>query len=110
MTRPQAPPPAASRPGAALPEPHTQPAADVARHLGVSPADGLAADEVAVRLAHSGHNRLPEAAPRPAWQRLLDQFRDFMILVLLGAAVLSGLIGDLADTVVILIIVVLNAA
>ena len=91
-------------------EPHVHPAAEVALHLGVSPSDGLAADEVATRLARDGHNRLPEAAPRPVWQRVLDQFRDFMILVLLGAAVLSGLIGDLADTLVILIIVVLNAA
>jgi magnesium-transporting ATPase (P-type) len=110
MTRPLAPPAAEEPPTVALHEPHTQPAADVAHHLGVSPADGLAADEVATRLARDGHNRLPEAAPRSMWQRVLDQFRDFMILVLLGAAVLSGLIGDLADTLVILIIVVLNAA
>jgi magnesium-transporting ATPase (P-type) len=110
MTRPLAPPAAEEPPTVALHEPHTQPAADVAHHLGVSPADGLAADEVATRLARDGHNRLPEAAPRSMWQRVLDQFRDFMILVLLAAAVLSGLIGDLADTVVILIIVVLNAA
>jgi Ca2+-transporting ATPase len=71
---------------------------------------GLAADEVASRLSHHGPNRLPEPAPRPLWQRLLDPFRDVMIGVLLAAAVLSGLIGDLTDTVVILLIVVLNAA
>ena len=41
---------------------------------------------------------------------MLDQLSDFMILVLLAAAVLSGLIGDLADTLVIVLIVVLNAA
>ena len=104
------PPTAKAPPPAPLREPHAHPAADVAHHLGVSPADGLAADEVTTRLACNGHNRLPAAAPRPVWQRVLDQFRDFMILVLLGAAVLSGLIGDLADTLVILIIVVLNAA
>jgi len=108
MNRPL--PPTSAPPALALHEPHTHPAAEVAHHLGVSPADGLAADEVATRLARDGHNRLPEAAPRALWQRVLDQFRDFMILVLLGAAVLSGLIGDLADTLVILIIVVLNAA
>ena len=105
-----APPTAGPLPPAPLREPHAHPAAEVAHHLGVSPADGLAADEVTTRLASNGHNRLPAAAPRPVWQRVLDQFRDFMILVLLGAAVLSGLIGDLADTLVILIIVVLNAA
>jgi Ca2+-transporting ATPase len=40
---------------------------------------------------------------------LLEQFTDFMIVVLLAAAVISGVIGDLTDTVVILVIVVLNA-
>ena len=71
---------------------------------------GLAADEVVIRQQRHGPNRLPEAPPRPAWQRLLDQLRNFMIVVLLAAAVLSGLIGDLAGTVVILLIVLLNAA
>ena len=89
---------------------HAREAPDVARHLGVQVDTGLAAHEVARRLSHHGPNRLPEPAPRPLWQRLLDPFRDFMILVLLAAALLSGLIGDLTDTVVILLIVGLNAA
>ena len=40
---------------------------------------------------------------------LLTQFKDVMILILLGAAIISGVIGDLTDTIVILIIVLLNA-
>ena len=91
-------------------EPHTRHADEVARDLGVNIDAGLAADEVSARQQRHGLNRLPEAAPRPAWRRLLDQFKDFMIIVLLAAAVLSGLIGDLADTLVILVIVLLNAA
>jgi len=39
----------------------------------------------------------------------LDQFKDFMILVLIGAAFISGLIGDVTDTIAIAVIVVLNA-
>ncbi len=88
---------------------HVHAADAVARRLGVVPNQGLSADEVDLRRQRHGPNRLPEAAPRRWWQRVLDQFRDFMILVLLAAAVVSGLIGDLTDTVVILIIVVLNA-
>ena len=91
-------------------EPHARRVAEVARDLGVNIDVGLAADEVSARQQLHGLNRLPEAAPRPAWRRLLDQFKDFMIVVLLAAAVLSGLIGDLADTLVILVIVLLNAA
>jgi P-type Ca2+ transporter type 2C len=91
-------------------DPHTRHAHEVAHELGVQPEAGLSSQDVeARRLAH-GPNRLPEAAPRPVWLRLLDQFRDFMILVLLAAAVVSGLIGDLTDTVVIVVIVLLNAA
>ena len=93
----------------APPAAHAREAHEVARHLGVQVEAGLAADEVAARLSRHGPNRLPEAAPRPLWQRLLDPFRDFMIVVLLAAAVVSGLIGDLTDTVVILLIVLLNA-
>jgi Ca2+-transporting ATPase len=91
-------------------EAHVHHSADLARHLGVSLDTGLAADEVVQRQQRHGPNRLPEASPRPAWRRMLDQFSDFMIVVLLAAAVLSGLIGDLADTLVIVLIVVLNAA
>ena len=91
-----------------LADAHTHHSADLARHLGVSIDAGLAADEVLERQRRHGPNRLPEAAPRAAWKRLLDQFSDFMILVLLAAAVLSGLIGDLADTLVIVLIVLLN--
>ncbi len=83
---------------------------EVARHLGVEVDAGLTADEVLVRRRRHGPNRLPEPPPRPAWKRLLDQFSDFMILVLLAAALLSGVIGDLTDTLVILLIVALNAA
>ncbi len=91
-------------------EAHMLPADEVARHLGVEVDAGLAADEVVVRRRRHGPNRLPEPPPRPAWKRLLDQFGDFMILVLLAAALLSGVIGDLTDTLVILLIVALNAA
>ncbi len=92
------------------PDPHARPAEEVARDLGVIPAQGLAADEVLARRARHGVNRLPQAAPRSWWARLLSPLADFMIGVLLVAALLSGLIGDLTDAVVIGIIVVLNAA
>ncbi len=110
MTPPAPPvPPAQALPFNAA-EAHAHPSADLARHLGVSFDTGLAADEVVQRQQRHGPNRLPEAPPRPAWKRLRDQFSDFMILVLLAEALLSGLIGDLADTLVIVLIVLLNAA
>ncbi len=61
------------------------------------------------RLDQHGPNRLREKPPRAAWLKFLDQFRDLLVIVLLGAAVLAGAIGDIKDTVVILMVVVFNA-
>jgi len=77
--------------------------------LTVVPAQGLSESEVAERLARVGENRLLEAAPRPLWLKFVDQFKNFLVIVLLFAAGLAWAIGDLKDAVVILIVVVFNA-
>ncbi len=82
---------------------------EAARHLGVDPATGLSADEVARRAEEHGPNRLAEPERRPAWRRLADQFANPLVLVLLGAAVLAGVVGDLKDAAVIAGVLVLNA-
>src|SRR3990172_9011598 len=88
---------------------HARPAAEVLGALAVDPVQGLTAAEAATRLAQHGPNALIEGRRRGPVRMLLDQFTDFMIMVLLAAAVVSGFIGDVTDTVVILVIVVLNA-
>jgi Ca2+-transporting ATPase len=88
---------------------HHLPVAEVLEQLGTS-SSGLSADEVLRRRAEHGLNVLDEAPPRSMLALFLAQFADFMILVLLAAAVVSGLIGDLTDTLVIVAIVLLNAA
>jgi P-type Ca2+ transporter type 2C len=70
---------------------------------------GLDSAEHSQRAAQHGPNALTEQARRSAAMLLLDQFRDFMILVLLAAAVVAGLVGDLIDTLAILVIVLINA-
>jgi len=87
---------------------HQQPAEAVLEALRTS-GEGLAAAEAQRRLAEHGPNALREGRRRTALGMLAAQFTDFMILVLIGAAVISGLIGDVVDTIAIVAIVVLNA-
>ena len=82
---------------------------DAAGALGTDAARGLDEAEVAARHVRYGLNRLAEKPPRSRWLLLLDQFKSLLILVLIGAAVLAGAIGDIKDAVVILVVVVLNA-
>lgn len=70
---------------------------------------GLSEEEAALRLGEYGKNELEEKKKKPAWLLFLSQFTDFMILVLLAAAVIAGIAGDVTDTIIILGIVLLNA-
>ncbi len=80
----------------------------VCEELRTSPS-GISAEEAAVRLGQYGPNELKEKKKRTSFMMFLDQFRDFMILVLIAAAIISGFIGELSDTIAIVVIVVLNA-
>jgi Ca2+-transporting ATPase len=87
---------------------HTR-SADASLQALASRASGLEAEEAAARLRRHGANTLPEGARRSPARILLDQFGDVMILVLLAAAVISGLVGEVGDTAAIVVIVALNA-
>ncbi|MBM3692572.1 MAG: hypothetical protein FJW77_04625 [Actinobacteria bacterium] len=71
--------------------------------------DGLSDADATRRLARFGPNRLTVAPPRPAVLRFLDQFRSFLVLILIGAAVLAAAVGDLKGPIVIGIVVLTNA-
>jgi Ca2+-transporting ATPase len=70
---------------------------------------GLTSEEVNQRLASHGPNKMIEEKRKPAWQMLLAQFKDFMVLTLLVAAIISGFLGGVTDTITIMAIVALNA-
>ena len=70
---------------------------------------GLVSEEARRRFEHYGPNELIEKKHKSLWMMFLDQFKDFMILVLIAAAVVAGLIGDPVDTIAIAVIVLLNA-
>jgi len=96
-------------PSPGTPDWHQLTAEAAVQRLASDPQHGLSATEAATRLATHGPNAIVEGRRRGPLRMFFDQFTDFMIVVLLIAAVVSGVIGDVTDTVVILVIVVLNA-
>ena len=83
---------------------------EIAARLATDPDRGLTATEAALRLAQHGRNELPDTKRRSVAMMLAAQFTDFMILLLIGAAILSGLTGNIEDSYVILGIVAINAS
>jgi Ca2+-transporting ATPase len=87
---------------------HARPAADVASHLRTSPRTGLSADEAAARLRRYGPNALSQVGARRGIKIFLSQFTDFLVLVLIGACIVSAFLGEYVDAAAILAIVMLN--
>jgi len=101
---------AAIRPGdMVLPDAHARSAGACLAALDSRP-EGLTSAEAGRRLAEHGPNRLPEAQSRGPLLRLLAQFHNVLIYVLLGAAVVTGMLQHWVDTGVILAVVLANAA
>ncbi len=88
-------------------QPYQQPTEQLLAQWRTSP-EGLASEAVSERRRQYGLNELIEKKKSPLMM-FLGQFRDFMILILIAAAVISGFVGELVDTVAILVIVGLNA-
>jgi Ca2+-transporting ATPase len=78
--------------------------------LRCDPESGLSGPDAAGRLASEGSNRLPEAPPRSLWLMVVQQFTSLLVLVLFGAGILAGLIGDTSDMAVIFSVIAFNGA
>ncbi|HEX6812161.1 MAG TPA: cation-translocating P-type ATPase [Planctomycetota bacterium] len=87
---------------------HSLALADVLARTG-STTDGLTAQQVATRATQFGPNTLHQADPRDFLHVLIGQFRSFIVWLLLGAAAVSGLLGQWIDFAAITAIVALNA-
>jgi len=77
--------------------------------LGLDLARGLDQDQVNRRLGDFGANKLPKKKQKSIIDLWLSQFKDFMVLVLLVAVIISGFLGELVDATAIFAIVILNA-
>jgi len=88
---------------------HALEASDVVKALKTSPSEGLTSEEVSRRIGDFGLNELREAPRTTLLERIIEQFRSFLVLLLIGAAIVSALLGDYIEAAAILAIVVLNA-
>ena len=89
--------------------PHAASGGAVAAALGSPDFEGLSAARVAAARARYGFNELARSKAVPLWRKILGQFRDLVVWILLVAAILSALTGEWADALAILAIVLLNA-
>ncbi len=98
--------------------PYNLSAAEVADNLETDARNGLSTEQARRLLEQVGPNELPEEAPTPFWKRFLEQFKDFLVIILLAAAAISLAIAILhpegggeeyIDAAAILGIVLINA-
>ena len=83
---------------------------DVAKDFATSVSSGLRASQIDGLRAKYGSNSLTSKKKVSIWQRFLAQFKDFMIIVLIVAALLSGFVAqEWTDAAIIMIVVILNA-
>jgi len=75
----------------------------------VDPAVGLTAARAAELLGANGPNALPEEKPKPGWRRFLEEYRSYMQIILVGAAVVSLVIKEWSTAVLLVLLTVLNA-
>lgn len=81
----------------------------VIERLQTNPKDGLSAGEAARRLLQFGPNSLQEKKKQSLLSKIVNQFKDVMVLILIAASLVSGFLGEWIDAVVILAIVLINA-
>ena len=89
-------------------------ASEVEEYLQTNMEKGLSSVEIKKRQEETGFNELKQAKKKSLFVKFLEQFKDFMIIVLIIAAIVSGIVGvaqgeGITDTIIILIVVIANA-
>ena len=87
---------------------------EVSKTLNTDLEKGLSEEEAKKRKKENGYNELQEKKKKSLFVKFLEQFKDFMIIILIIAAIISGVVGQMqgegfTDSIIILIVVILNA-
>lgn len=87
---------------------HTCSVDKIMKHFNTT-ENGITDEEAKQRIDKYGRNELKEEKGRTLFDMLIDQFKDIMIIILLVAAAISGFMGEITDTVIIITVVIINA-
>ena len=87
---------------------HAMSTVEVSERLATNSETGLAASEASARLQKFGPNQLPEGRKRGPFMRLLSQFNNILVYVLLGAGFVKLMLNVWVDAAIILAVVILN--
>jgi Ca2+-transporting ATPase len=88
---------------------YSVPAEEIPSRFGVDPAVGLSANRAAELLGEHGPNALPTETAIPGWRRFIDQYRTYMQIILVAAAIVSLAVKEWSTGVLLVAITVLNA-
>lgn len=88
---------------------HKKSIESTASELSVHIDQGLGNEEAEKRLAQYGKNELQEKEKEPLIKKIIDQLKDFLVLILIGASIVSAAVGEVTDSIVIIAIVIVNA-
>lgn len=82
----------------------------VCKELSVDPETGITTEEALKRLERYGYNELKEKERETLIQKILNQLKDFLIIILIISSIVSAFMGETVDAIVIITIVIINAA
>lgn len=88
---------------------YSKSAEEVSKELSVSLSVGLTSDKVDELIQKYGYNELKEKEKQSLFQKILDQFKDFLVIILIAASIVSALMNEITDSIVIIAIVIINA-
>lgn len=82
---------------------------DIAMEFETSIDNGLTDEQISTKRTQYGYNKLTEKKPKSKLILFLEQFKDFLVIILIIAAIISAITGNIASTIVIITVICLNA-